>query len=409
LAGAFAGAAASALPENGAAPLPAEKPPEKTSEAAPENLPARILDESAPRWVVDRFAGNSTAGPQFFQGPAREVGGLGRPNVAPAPDGTVYLGTDGKILEVSPEGVLRLLAGGGSNAGECAARDATVKVASMVYSPADKSIYFAHRTLPCVRRLFEEDGEWKIEVAAGSTGETGSADGAVAAARFQAPMSLAVTSKGTVYVLDGTSHLRKIEGGEVSTVAKFRGGKDIVNGPLAGATLSVTKMSGMICLGDDDDTLYVADHWHFCARKIDLKAKTIETVVGMPKPKEWRKEKKTPLEKRFNGNSDGPALTHASFNSGCAFVMWDPVHKALWVDGPDAIRMRWLRDGQLRTVFAYGRSRDRWPKDSAGVPGKDVGVAWAHVRAVDAKGRAYIMIGSSKTGIWRAYEKGGAE
>jgi hypothetical protein len=222
-------------------------------------------------------------------------------------------------------------------------------------------------------------------------------------------MSLAVTSKGTLYVLDDINCLRKVEKGEVSTIATFKGGKNIVDGPLNKATMSITKMSGMICLGDDDDTLYVADHWHFAARKIDLKNMTVTTVAGMPKPKEWRKQKQTPVEKRYNGSSDGPALTHASCNSGCAFVCWDPIHKTLWLDGPDAVRLRWLRDGWVKTVLPCKGSRDKWPKDSLGVPGKDVGLAWAHVRAVDSKGRAYIMMGSSKTGIWRAYEKGGTE
>ena len=45
----------------------------------PQNRPEVIADPSAGDWIVDRFAGNSTAGPRFFQGPAREVGGLGRP------------------------------------------------------------------------------------------------------------------------------------------------------------------------------------------------------------------------------------------------------------------------------------------------------------------------------------------
>ena len=30
-----------------------------------------------------------------------------------------------------------------------------------------------------------------------------------------------------------------------------------------------------------------------------------EVVPGMPKPREWEREKKTAVEKRYNGNSDG--------------------------------------------------------------------------------------------------------
>ena len=75
--------------------------------AGDKTIPREVLDPSAPDWVLDRLAGNSTAGPQFFQGPAREVGGLHKPYVAPAPDGTVYLGDQGRILSVSPDGAPR--------------------------------------------------------------------------------------------------------------------------------------------------------------------------------------------------------------------------------------------------------------------------------------------------------------
>ena len=73
-------------------------------------MPEIIPDESAGDWVVDRFAGNSTAGPEFFPGPAREVGGLGRCGACPLPDGRVLLRLAGGLAEVGTDGVLRLLA-----------------------------------------------------------------------------------------------------------------------------------------------------------------------------------------------------------------------------------------------------------------------------------------------------------
>ena len=100
-------------------------------------------------------------------------------------------------------------------------------------------------------------------------------------------------------------------------------------------------------------------------------------------------------------------MSHASFVSGIAFVCWDPVHRALWVGGPDENRLRWLRDGWVRTVLATGR-RHNWPEDALGVDPKNARLVWTHVRAVDAKGRAYIVAASSKTGVWRARERGGA-
>jgi hypothetical protein len=53
-----------------------------------EVIPLLVVEPGSDDWVVDRFAGNSTAGPKLIQGPAREAGGLGRPgSVACAPDG----------------------------------------------------------------------------------------------------------------------------------------------------------------------------------------------------------------------------------------------------------------------------------------------------------------------------------
>ena len=100
------------LPTGGA--LAADGAP--TSGTSVADLPTRILDDSAPRWRVDRFAGNSMGGQQFVQGPARQTAGLYGPAAVCAPDGTVYMtaGTESKwsgsrIVRVTPDGRLRLL------------------------------------------------------------------------------------------------------------------------------------------------------------------------------------------------------------------------------------------------------------------------------------------------------------
>jgi hypothetical protein len=73
--------------------------------------PAVIKEPSAKDWVVDRFVGNSTAGPILFQGPALEAGlsTEGIPSVATAPDGRVFVVTSEGIAEVSPGGMMRLI------------------------------------------------------------------------------------------------------------------------------------------------------------------------------------------------------------------------------------------------------------------------------------------------------------
>lgn len=370
------------------------------------DVPLIVPDESAADWVVDRFAGNSTAGGAFYQGPAAEAGGIGRPAVAVAPDGTVYLATGGMswlkdtIVRVSPDGMMRLLAGGGSSLADGSAAKARIAVdyrgGGLAWSKRDSSLYFVHPTVPAVRRLYQKDEQWLVATAAGDPHKAGRADGPAHDALFAEPRSLAVTSAGTIYLLDGNSLLRKIDEGRVSTVAKFVGGPEIVDGPLEKATFSITNMSGQIALGETDDVLYVADHWHFCVRRIDLKAGQVTTVAGMRRPPEG-----DPRAKRYNANSDGPALNLASFNSGCAYLCYDPVHKALWLGGPDESRMRWLRDGWVKTVT--GAKPGPWTADAAGTPADKPQFTWGNVAAVDPQGRVYITTPGG--GVWRAYRK----
>jgi hypothetical protein len=255
-----------------------------------------------------------------------------------------------------------------------------------------------------------------VQTVAGSVTESGTADGTGAAARFLGPRSLAIDRKGVIYILDGNfekSHwlLRKVEGGKVSTITAFKGQEQLIDGPYDTASVQI-QMCGMIAMGDTDDSLYLTDMGHFAVRRIDLSARVITTVAGMPKPKEWREEKKTPLDKRHGANSDGPALTHASFNAGCAFACWDPFRQALWCGGPDETRVRWLKDGQIKTVLPvkgtgifYGDPTA--PMNRTGIMSSEMNpMSWLYVRDIDARGNVYLYNGACPTGLWRAYEIG---
>ncbi len=369
----------------------------------PGGIPLLVPDDSAGDWAVDRFAGNSTAGYAFSQGPAFEAGGIGRPAVAIAPDGTVYLATGGMswvkeiIVRVSPDGALRLLAGGGSSLADGPASRARIAVdwrgGGLAWSPKDASLYFAHAMVPAVRRLYQKDGQWLVESVAGNPEKSGREDGPAKAALFNEPRSLVATSAGTIYVLDGNSLLRKIANGQVSTLAQFKGGREIVDGPLDKATFSITGMSGQIAAGENDEVLYVADHWHFAARRIDLKAMTVSTITVS-------ENNDNPKAGKFGrpAHADGPALTHATYNSGLAYVCYDPVHKTLWVGGPDEHRMRWIRDGWVKTLTGY--EPGNWAADAMGTPAGKPKFTWGNVAAVDPQGRAYITTPAG--GVWRA-------
>ena len=365
------------------------------SAGAQEAPPQIVPDPSAESWVVDRLAGNSTAGPVFLQGPAREVGGLGRCGACPLPDGRVLIPFREGLAELDTSGTLRLVAEGRF----LFATTGQVTANVMAYNPKDQRVYVAGPN--CIRRLVERsDGPWQIELVAGTPNKPGYDDGPAGEATFTRVDSIVANNRGTLFILDGNECIRKLESGQVSTItSSVSSGPAPVDGPLDQARFHMIGLGGNLTSGDNDDVLYLADHWNFVARRIDLKSKTVSTVAGMPKP-----AGKSAREKRFNSNADGPALTWASFNSGCAYVCWDPIHRALWCGGPDEHRFRWLKDGQIRTVIGAKGDR-RWPWDGMGVPADIVRMAWNAVVAVDARGRVFLNCSENPSGLWQAYNR----
>jgi hypothetical protein len=371
----------------------------RAAEPEAADLPEIIAAASAGDWLVDRFAGNSTAGPTFFQGPAREVAGLGRCGACPLPDGRVLIPFPDGIAEVDTNGTLRLVA----ETRVLFATTAQVTANVMAYNPTDRRVYIAGPN--CVRRLSERhDGPWQIELVAGTPGRAGFADGPANAATFTRIDSLVSNSRGTIFLLDFNQRLRQIEQGQVTTLNSAIHSGECVDGPLAQAKFNLIGLGGNLCGGEDDHTLYLSDHWNFVVRKINLRTSAVSTVAGMPKPNPERGVPQDYRQRRYNRNSDGPALTWASFNSGCAYVCWDPVHRALWCGGPDENRFRWLKDGQVQTVIG-AKGGDRWPKDGLAVPAEQVRLTWNAVVAVDAQGRAYLSCSGEPHGLWRAYPR----
>jgi hypothetical protein len=368
--------------------------------AAPnENLPEIIPDDSAGDWVVDRFAGNSTAGPEFFPGPAREVGGLGRCGACPLPDGRVLIPFGGGLAEVGTNGVLQLL-----GAASVSGTTAQVTAGVIAHNPADQRIYLSGPN--CVQRLIRQPGgAYQVEWVAGIPGKSGFDDGPAATATFTRIDNVIINGRGTIFILDYNERLRKIEDGRVTTLNKnIRSGKR-VDGPVATASFALIGLGGNICLGENDDVLYLSDHWNFCLRKIDLANDLVTTVAGLPKPAQGDPKLQTAQERRYNRNSDGPALTWASFNSGCAYVCYDPMHQAVWCGGPDESRLRWLRNGEMRTLTGAKPDQYKWLKDALSSPAEKAFFCWNAVIAVDAQGRVYTSCSGEPNGVWRVYNK----
>ena len=365
----------------------------------PSDLPEIVADVSAGDWIVDRFAGNSTAGPAFFQGPAREVSGLGRCGACPLPDGRVLIPFHGGVAEVDTSGTLRLVI----EAQVLFATTAQVTANVMAYNPKDRSVYVAGPN--CLRRLVErDDGPWQIERVAGTPGTPGFTDGPAQSATFTRVDSLVIDGRGTMFILDANQRLRQVENGQVTTLNSALHSSGRVDGPLDQAKFNLIGLGGNLCGGENDYTLYLSDHWNFVVRRIDLQTRTVTTVAGMPKPNPLPGAPPDSRQRRYNQNSDGPALTWASFNSGCAYVCWDPVHRALWCGGPDENRFRWLKEGQVQTVIG-AKGSDRWSKEGVRIPADQVRLNWNAVVAVDSEGRAYLSCSGEPNGLWRAYHR----
>ena len=366
------------------------------------DLPMVIFDDSIGDWMVDRFAGNNTAGSRFYQGPAREVGGLQRPGgCMEAGDGTVYMtiGLAGaavkKLVKVTPDGILRLvMEENGAIEGPIEFCQAGVPI----WNPKEKELYLTGPN--CLRKVVEKpDGSRWVEVVAGIPGKEGHHDGPAKKATFQTRYRGVVCNcRGTFFWLEDKG-LRRIENGTVSSVPLKFMGEEIKRFGFAMA-------AGLLSLGENDDTLYISEF--YIPRRIlkcDLKTGELTRVCG-PGTRNYK-------DNRGGLESDGPALTHVGGNSGMR-GRYDPFYNALWVWGPDHLRFRWLRldgDGWVRTVFGARRPGTK-PQpfglkelNAVGIPGEQFRFYLCRVAGIDSKGGVFISEWADQSGVWRAYNK----
>lgn len=371
LAGSSAGDEKSAeLPRKAA--IAAEKPPNTPAAQAAQSeakapvpdlakLPEMVLDESSPDWVIERFVGNASAGGpaiSFFGGPALQVGGVGRPSrITIAPDGTAYFSSSG-LVKVTPDGIALLVL---NATGKVEGPAEEVAAGGPTWSPKDNTLYLSGPN--CIRRLLiKPDGTRWVEVVAGTPGKPGQQDGPAKEATIGGFGDPYVTDKGVIYFSD--DGIRKLENGTITTVTKA--------------------VKGFGAYDEDADIFYYRGPSQ-SANSFDPKTGKSTRVLGMPEPP----DRKGCPNNRYYSNADGPALTHASFNSSGPWLYWDRHHKALWFGGPDEDRARWVKDGWAKTVLTRNQLR----------------LCWHNVLGIDGKGGVYFAAASNPNGIWRAYNK----
>jgi len=397
----------------------AAKPPAR---AVPDldNLPGIIFDDSIGDWVVDRFAGNDRAGPLLYQGPAREIGGMGRVRQAvTTPDGTVYVAcsTMGhcsvvvQLVKVTADGTLRLVM---DRNGLIEGPMGNCRAGRPIWNPKERALYLTGPN--CLRKVVEKpDGSRRVEVVAGVPGKAGYRDGPAKQALFRSfHRGVVCNSRGTFYWLESlpySGRLRRIENGTVSTVPLKRPdnpSRYFLNFAMGGTGC------WLLSLGENDQTLYVSDYYGqngYVVLKCDVRTGLLTRVCGAgPRDKAAWPASLAARHKRFHGETDGPALTHASGNSG----MWgtyDAFRRAIWIGCPDPMRLRWLKldgDGWVRTVMGARRPQTpRRPYDGngMGVPGEQFRFHYPWVIGFDANGGVFLGHAGNPTGLWRAHNR----
>jgi hypothetical protein len=334
-----------------------------------------IPDESASNWVVDCFAGNSTTGNEFYQGPALEVGGLATPGVPVVlPNGTAYLVGGPGLAEISPNGKLQLIMGdNGLIEGpieQCVA-------GSPIWSIKDSTLYITGPN--CLRKIVtNQDGSQSVEVVAGIPNTDGSTDGIARSATFPLRcMGIVCDSQGTFYWLQ-VDKLRRIKNDSVTTLPLIF--IDLPN------KFNFQMGENRLSRGETDNILYVSDFFNGRLLKYIVSTGELTRFCGTGV---------------LGDNVDGQALTTATANSGFR-GHYDPFHNCIWVGGPDENRFRWMRlsDGWVKTVIgANGRS---WNVDGFNNPANNVLIKWNNVSGFDDKGGVYIS-GNPTHSVWRAY------
>jgi len=375
------------------------------------DLPMVILDDSTGDWVVDRFAGNSTAGSRFYQGPALEAGGLQRPSACvEAGDGTIYMtvGLAGaqvkKLVKVSPDGMLSLVM---EENGAVEGPVEQCQAGEPVWSPKEQALYLTGPN--CLRRVVEKlDGSWWVEVVAGVPGRPGHRDGPAKEATFQSRYrGVVCNSRGTFFWLEDQG-LRRIENGRVSSVPlNF----DSLDPP---RRFNFIMASGLLSLGENDNTVYISDFYarnNFRVLRCDVITGELTRVCGVHGKKErlYRPKEK----RRYGKEADGPALSHVGGKAGMR-GRYDPFYRALWVWGADHLRVRWLcldGDGWVRTVIGARRPGTKAQPfginelNALGIPGEQFRFYVLNIVGTDSQGGVYISESGDKSGVWRAYNK----
>lgn len=228
--------------------------------------------------VVTTLAGSPTT-PGRVDGAGTAASFTTPGGVATDAAGNVYVADAANhlIRFITPAGVVSTLAGTGGTAGSAdgAGTTASFNFPTAVAVDGAGNVYVADYNNDAIRKISPAG---IVSTLAGSPGVVGSADGVGGAARFNHPRGVAVDSGGNVYVADfGNQTIRKISpGGLVLTLAGSSGVSGTSDG--AGSIARFNGPSGVAV--DGAGNVYVSDTNNSTIRQVTL-AGVVTTIGGL--------------------------------------------------------------------------------------------------------------------------------
>ncbi len=211
-------------------------------------------------------------------GTAARFNGLGSAAIDSA--GNIYVAdlSSHTIRKITPQGVVSTLAGaaGQSGSADGTGTAARFNLPSGVALDSAGSIYVAEQLNYTIRKISPGGA---VTTLAGAPGQSGSADGIGMVARLGGPIDVALDGAGNIYVADHGNHtIRKISPvGVVTTLAGAPGQSGSADG--IGAAARFNRPSGLAL--DSAGNIYVTDRVNHTIRKINQTG-VVTTLAGAP-------------------------------------------------------------------------------------------------------------------------------
>ncbi|MES2887111.1 MAG: hypothetical protein V4739_03775 [Pseudomonadota bacterium] len=192
--------------------------------------------------------------------------------------GNVYVAdmSNHTVRKITPAGLVSTLAGSSGESGDAdgVGLEARFHTPSGLAVDEQGNVFVSDTENHLVRKI---DRHGKVSTVAGTSGEAGNTDGEGDEAQFNAPAAVALAPDGSLYVADSDNHvIRKISpGGKVSTVAGLANEEGSTDG--VGPQARFSAPQGLTV--DRTGHVYVADTGNETLRKI-TPAGVVTTVAG---------------------------------------------------------------------------------------------------------------------------------